>query len=338
MEWYSGIDLHSNNSVVAVMDQEGKPVYQRRLPNDLQRIELALRPYRKELQGVVVESTFNWYWLVDGLMEQGYRMHLANPAAIQQYNGLKHSDDESDALWLAEMLRLGILPEGYIYPKAERGVRDLLRKRAQMVRYCTANLLSLQNTVRRSTGVHIKGAEIRALSQEDVESLVDEQDVAQAIAANLAVVHCLQAQIADLERIVRGRVRLRPAFQLLKTIPGVGEVLGLTIMLETGEIGRFPSVGKYSSYSRCVDSKRLSNNKKKGKGNVKNGNRYLAWAFIEAANHAIRNCDQIKRFHQRKKARTKAVVATKAVAHKLARASYYVMRDQVPFDVSRAFC
>ena len=226
MGWYSGIDLHGNNSVVAVMDEEGKPVYRRRLPNDLRRIELELRPYRSELHGIVVESTFNWYWLVDGLMELGYRMHLANPAAIQQYSGLKYSDDDSDALWLAEMLRLKILPQGYIYPKAERGVRDLLRKRAQMVRHCTANLLSLQNTVRRSTGVRIKGDEIRALGQSEVGSLVGEQDVARAIGANLAVVHCLQAQVVDLESIVRERVKLRPAFRLLKTIPGVGDVLG----------------------------------------------------------------------------------------------------------------
>jgi transposase len=338
MGWYSGIDLHSNNSVVAVMDEEGKPEYRRKLPNDLRQIELALRPFRSELRGVVVESTFNWYWLVDGLMEQGYRVHLANPAAIQQYNGLKHTDDNSDALWLAEMLRLGILPQGYIYPKAERPVRDLLRKRAQMVRQRTQNLLSFQNTVRRSTSVHIDGDDIKKLSVTDVDKLVQEADVARALGANLAVVHCVEAQILDLERIVLGRVKLRPAFRLLKTIPGVGDILGLTIMLETGEISRFPSVGDFSSYCRCVGSEKLSNGKRKGSGNVKNGNRYLAWAFVEAANHAIRHCSQIQRFHQRKKTCTKAVVAVKAVAHKLARASYYILRDQVPFNVNKAFC
>ena len=78
----------------------------------------------------MVESTYNWYWLVDGLMDADYRVHLANPAAIQQYSGLKYSDDHSDARWLGHLLRLGVLPEGYIYPKADRAVRDLLRKRA----------------------------------------------------------------------------------------------------------------------------------------------------------------------------------------------------------------
>src|SRR5438132_5665019 len=104
------------------------------------------------MQGLVVESTYNWYWLVDGLMEADYRVHLANPAAIQQYNGLKYTNDHSDARWLAQLLRLGVLHEGYIYPKAERAVRDLLRKRAHLVRQHTANVLSVQNLMVRNTG------------------------------------------------------------------------------------------------------------------------------------------------------------------------------------------
>ena len=131
MKLYGGIDLHANNSVVVLLDEADHQVYQQRLRNDLPEILGQLAPYQPELAGLVVESTDNWYWLVAGLMEAGYRVHLANPAAMQQYAGLKHTDDHSDARWLAHMLRLGVLPEGYIYPKAERAVRDLLRKRRQ---------------------------------------------------------------------------------------------------------------------------------------------------------------------------------------------------------------
>ena len=106
---------------------------------------------------MVVESTYNWYWLVDGLMDAGYRVHLANPAAMQQYSGLKYTDDYSDARWLAHVLRLGVLPEGYIYPKAARAVRDVLRKRSHLVRQQTANVLSLQNIIVRNTGVRLSG-------------------------------------------------------------------------------------------------------------------------------------------------------------------------------------
>lgn len=133
MKLYGGIDLHSNNSVIALLDEEDRAVYRQRLGNDLGLILSQLAPHQASLEGLVVESTYNWYWLVDGLMEAGYRVHLANTAAIVQYEGLKFSNDDSDACWLAKLLRLGLLPEGYIYPKEERAVRDLLRKRSQLV-------------------------------------------------------------------------------------------------------------------------------------------------------------------------------------------------------------
>ncbi len=125
MELYAGIDLHANNSVVVVIDAEDRVLYQQRLRNELGEILSALAPYQGSLQGIVVESTYNWYWLVDGLMAAGHRVHLANTTASEQYKGLKHTDDQSDARGLAHVLRLGILPEGYIYPQEERAVRDL---------------------------------------------------------------------------------------------------------------------------------------------------------------------------------------------------------------------
>ena len=136
---------------------------------------------------------------------------------------------------------------------------------------------------------------------------------------------------------MKSRIRLRPGFRPLLTVNGIGEILALTIMLETGDIHRFARVGHYASYCRCVGSEKLSNGKKKGKGNTKNGNRYLAWAYMEAANFAVRFSPQIRRYYQRKRAKTNAMVAIKTVAHKLARACYYILRDQVPFNVDKAF-
>jgi transposase len=120
---------------------------------------------------VVVESTYNWYWLVDGFMDAGYRLHLANPAAMQQYNGLKYTDDRSDARWLAHLLRLGVLPEGYIYPKAQRPVRDLLRKRAHLVEQQTAHVLSVHNIILRNTGTRLSTNRIKSVSQAEVDAL-----------------------------------------------------------------------------------------------------------------------------------------------------------------------
>ena len=140
-----------------------------------------------------------------------------------------------------------------------------------------------------------------------------------------------------MERAILAQARLLPEFQALLTVSGIGKILALTIALETGDITRFAKVGDFASYCRCVGSVRLSNGKKKGVGNTKNGNKHLAWAMIEAANFAVRYDPAIKRFYQRKKAQVHGVVAIKSVAHKLARACYHVMREGAPFDVTRAF-
>jgi transposase len=337
MRLYAGIDLHANNSVVVVIDEEDHILYQKRLHNELGVLLQALAPYQDMLQGIAVESTYNWYWLVDGLMAANYRVHLANTTAIEQYRGLKHTDDQSDARWLAHLLRLGILPEGYIYPKAERAARDLLRKRSQLVRQRTANLLSIQNLLTRNTGSPLNGNRIKRLTTEEVAQLCPQAELALAVKSNLAVLQCLEEQIERIEEVVLAQLKLHEGFRSLLTVSGVGQILGMTIMLETGPISRFATVGDFASYCRCVSSQKLSNGKRKGQGNTKNGNKYLAWAFVEAANFAVRYNAQIKRFYQRKQATTNGVVAIKAVAHKLARACYYILRDQVPFEVNKAF-
>jgi transposase len=337
MKLYGAIDLHSTNNVMVVIDEQDQVVYQKRLPNDLPLIAQQLSAYQASLEGIVVESTYNWYWLVDGLMERGHRVHLANTAAIQQYNGLKYTDDHSDARWLAHILRLGVLPQGYIYPKQERAVRDLLRKRSQLVHQRTANLLSIQSQVTRNTGSSISANRIKALAVQEVDELLPNGDLALAVKANLSVMGSADEQIEILEKTVVDRVKLRPQFRFLKTVPGIGPILALTVMLESGEIGRFASVGNYASYCRCVGSQKISNGKRKGSGNTKNGNKYLAWAFVEAANFAIRFSPRIKSFYERKKSKSNAIVAIKAVAHKLCRACYYIMKDQVPFNITKAF-
>jgi transposase len=334
---YGGIDLHANNSVVVVLNEQDQVRYRKRVPNELEQILQGLTPFQAQLQGVVVESTYNWYWLVDGLMEAGYCVHLANPAAMKQYDGLKYTNDDTDARWLAHLLRLGLLPTGYIYPKEERAVRDLLRKRRQLVQQRTANILSIQNLLTRNTGQALRGNQIKQLTPTTVRQLVALPEHALALQVTVAVMQHLTEQITQVEQVVHGRVKLRPAFQSLLTVPGIGRTLALTIMLETGEIGRFPTVGQFASYCRCVGSTKLSNGKRKGQGNTKNGNKYLAWAFVEAAHFAMRYEPQIRQFYQRKQAKTNVFVALKAVAHKLARACYYIMRDAVPFDVTRAF-
>jgi len=337
MKVYAGIDLHSSNNYVGIINEEDQRLYQKRLPNQLEHILEALEPFKESMEGVVVESTYNWYWLVDGLQERGYKMHLANPSAIKQYEGLKHTDDKWDSFWLAHMKRLNILPEGYIYPKEDRPVRDLLRRRLLFVRHRTSHILSLQSAITRNLGYKMSSRDIKQLDESDADTLFEDPFLILAARSSISAIQFLRTRIKEIEKAVKSHVRLKPEFEYLLTMPGIGNILGLTIMLEVGDISRFPTVGRYSSYCRCVKSERVSNNKKKGEGNRKNGNKYLAWAYVEAANFANRFYPEVQSFYNSKKAKKNGVVAIKALSNKLARASYYVMRDQVPYDPRKLF-
>ena len=337
MGHFVGIDLHSNNSYLAVIDTDNNRTFKKKSRNNLSEIIKHLAPFEKQIKGIVVESTYNWYWLVDGLMDKGYKLHLANPSAIKQYEGLKHSDDITDAFHLANLLRLDILPEGYIYPKHERPLRDLLRKRIHLVHHRTALILSFQNLVARNLGSKMNVNTINRINEEDLEDLFEDEYLILSAKASISTIHFLRSRIIHLEKAIHQAVKLRNEYKLLKTAPGIGKTLSLTIMLETGPIERFKKVGNYASYCRCVQSNRFSNSKSKGKGNRKNGNKYLSWAYVEAANLALWNYEYVKRYHQKKTAKTNNVVAIKAIAHKLARACYYIIRDKKEFDPLKAF-
>lgn len=334
---FCGIDLHSNNSFVVISDEADKVLYARRLPNDWGDICAALSPYREQLSGVVVESTFNWYWLVDGLMEAGYPVHLANTTAIKQYDGLKHRGDESDARHLAHLLRLGLLPEGPIMPKPLRAVRDLARKRMQLVQQRTVQILSIETCLAQQTGGRMSSNSVKQLTDADIDAMPIGDAEALGMKANVAAMQALQTQIDGIEKALAAHCRCDAGYRLLNTMSGIGPVLATVILLETGNIERFADVGNYASYCRCVGSIHVSNGKKKGEGNTKNGNRYLAWAYVEAANFAIRYCEAARKFYQRKKSKRNGVVAIKAVAHKLARACFHMLKTGEQFSVERCF-
>ena len=337
MDHYVGIDLHSTNNYIAIIDNDNKRVFKKKTKNDLRLVVQALKPHQEQIKGVVVESTYNWYWLVDGLIEEGYTIHLAHPSAIKQYEGLKHSDDVTDAFHLADLLRLGILRTGYIYPKEERPIRDLLRKRLQLVQQRTLQILSFQNLVARNLGKSMNGNGVKKLSEDDVEHLFHDKHLVVAGKASISTILFLTEKIKQLEKTIHKVAKLKDEYTLLMTVPGIQKILALTIMYETGPIERFRKVGNYASYCRCVGSKRISNEKVKGKGNRRNGNKHLSRAYVEAAHHAMWHYEYVQRYYQKKMVKTNTVVARKPIAHKLARACYYIIRDQTVFDPTRVF-
>ncbi len=337
MKIMTGIDLHGNNAVLGLMDMEGRKILHKRVPCELPKVLDVLEPYREQIDTIAVESTFNWYWLVDGLQENHYKVVLANPAKIDQYDGLKHLDDKSEAYFLAKLLCLEILPTGYIYNKKTRPVRDILRRRMSLVRHRTSLLLSFKGLYTRNTGKTLSLSKVKSIEVEEAKKLFTHSADQLIAEEQVGLIKQFDQTIGRIEEAVLKVVNGLPNYQRLQTIPGIGKILGLTITLETGEIQRFASAGDYASYCRCVKSQRLSNEKQKGRNNAKCGNKYLGWAFIEGANFARRFNPECQQFMDRKKSKTNGVVAIKAMACKLSKAAWHMMAKDIDFDLEKVF-
>lgn len=333
-----GVDLHSNNVVVVVIDDSERWVLKRKFKPHLPSILSALEPYKETIKEIGVEATYNWYWFVDGFEEAGYNMRLAHPPAIENKSGKKRTNDYHDAFNLAHLLRVNNFPDAYIYPKEDRPLRGLLRKRSLLVKTSTQYMVSFINLVNRNMGISISGNQVKKLSNEDVEKMLENEYLVLSGQANISVIKHLRVEIRKLEKAILKEARLKPEFKRLLTLPGIGEVIALTICLEIGTLSRFKDVGNYVSYCRCVDSEQLTNEKKKGEKNRKSGNRYLCWAYVEAANFAKRYCPYAQVYYKHKlKESGNTMLATKALASKIARASYYVLKNDVAYDPEKVF-
>jgi transposase len=329
-----GLDLHGDNVFCTLMDNARRVAFERRLPNDLETIREALEPFRKRIQTLAVESTYNWYWLVDGLSKLKYQVKLANPAKMQENIGLKFANDKTDARFLARQLVNGTLPEGYIYPEETRGIRDVLRRRMRLVHVRTGEWLSLESLVARHTGRAMNVEELTKCNIEEV--LVGQAHALLMAQANFRHIDFLKEEIKGLEKAVMDEFPDLDGYQRLMTVPGIGMVLARTILLETGPIRRFKGPGNYASYCRAVKTEHTTNGKKKGEGNGKSGNKYLAWAYVEAATLSVRYSPELRTWFQRKLIRSgKRVIAVKALANKLCKACFFILRDGVDFDVKR---
>jgi transposase len=262
---------------------------------------------------------------------------LANPAGMEQYNGIKHADDTNDAFFLAELLRLKILPTGHIYDAQLRPMRDLLRRRLTLVHHRTALMLSFKSLYTRTTGQEMTLSQLKEMEIKEAQQLYTHP--ANQLIAGMQIKHIeqLSESINQIEKGVLASARELPFYTKLLSLPGVGKILGMTITMEVGEIQRFADPGNFASYCRTVEAKRTSNDKKKGANNSKCGNKYLAWAFVEAANFAKRYDEQCRKWYDRKAAKTSNVIATKALACKLAKAAWYLMAEETTYDPARMF-
>lgn len=326
---YCGADLHGNNVLLSICDKEGVTQFQRRVKNDLDLLNTTLKPFKDQLVNIGVESTFNWYWFVDGLQELGYPVSLGNPAQMIQYSGIKATDDKSDAAWIAQMLRLNVFPACYIYPKEIRPARDLLRRRMLFSQQHTQVVLSFKSLLERygypsPSSSQLDRMQLKLIDQWELDFHIERQ-----LHYLLRAIHFTRMSMRELEADVLKILQPTQLYTDLQQLPGIGRILASLVALETGDPSRFKSASNYASYCRTVSSNRTSNDKSKGKNNAKNGNPYLAWAFIEAATCSIRASSSIQAWYERKKKRCGlSVKAKKALACKLAKAAWYVMQGE----------
>jgi transposase len=323
--------------MIGVKNQDGRQVAHRKVDCDLKEVSAFLQPYKGQFESLAVESTFNWYWLVDGLRSEGYPIDLANPAKIEQYNGLKNVNDGDDAFHLAELQRLKILPKCYVYDPHLRPVRDLLRRRMTLVGQRTAQLLSFKSLHARTTGQPLDLADAKKMTPEGAVKLYSHPANQLIARIQAELMEAMAEKIHRLEKAVLASAREIPLYERLLTIPGIGRILGMTITMEVGDIRRFKSDGHFASYCRMVGARRWSNGKCKAENNQKCGNKYLSWAFVEAANFARRHCPYCRRWYDRKAAKTSTIIATKALGCKLAKAAWFVMSGQCDYDAKRVF-
>jgi transposase len=341
LELYAAVDLHGDNGYYAVCDENDRPLLSKRLPNNPKMILKELEPYKHRLhRGIAIESTYNWYWLADLLIGNGFEAELVCPQSLDVYRGLKNQNDQSDAFFLAHLQRLNLLPTAMIATPEQRAVRDLLRRRMLLVQQRTTHVLSFQSLIARQTGQSISSNDIKTHDDAALLGRLGKEASKEVLLmgqANLKIWDALTEQIKLLENAAKEKTVLQPEFEKLLTIPGIGLILALVITLETWDINRFKGPGHFCSYCRTVKAERTSNFKKKGKGNSKNGNKYLSWAFVEAAQFARRYSPEAKQWFDRKTAKTNKIIATKALASKLAKCAYYLMKNQEDYNPKKIF-
>ena len=335
--FYAGLDLHTRMMYLCVVNPEGEIVLHRNLKSEPESLKRALGPF---LPDVVLgaECTFSWYWLADYCRQEKIPFVLGHALYMRAIHGGKTKNDKIDSEKIARMLRGGMFPLAYAYPKEMRATRDLLRRRCYFVRRRGELLAHLQNTFSQYNVPSPGMSMFYAVNRADLPACFEQDSVRRGVEADVKVVAALNEQIKSLDRylIQHARVDDPLAYQQLQTIPGVGEVLSLVMLYEIQDVSRFASVGQFISYARLVSCAHESAGKRLGSGGRKIGNAHLKWAFGEAACLMLRDHQEVKRWVDRwEKQYGRRGRALNRLAAELARAVYWMLRRKQPFDLAK---
>ena len=333
---YCGIDLHTRTMYVCILDATGQVLVHQNLPAKPEAFLEVVAPYREDLV-VACECIFTWYWLADLCAREGIRFVLGHALFMKAIHGGKAKNDKIDAHKIAVLLRGGMLPQAYVYPAGMRATRDLLRRRLHLVRKRGQLLAHIQMT-HHTYNLPALGKRIAYPSnREGLAEHFEDRVVRKSIAVDLGLLERYDALLTDLELyLVHQAKQHEPqGFQLLRSIPGIGKVLAMTILYEIHDIRRFERVQEFASYARLVRCAKESAGKKLGTSGAKMGNVHLKWAFSEAAVLFVRHCAEGKRMLARWEKKHGKGKALSILAHKLGRAAYYVLLREKAFDLER---
>lgn len=341
MRFYCGIDLGSRSAQLCIIDETERVHVQRSVPCEL-RVVLGVLERFEPKPEIVVESTFNWYWLVDGLASAGYSVKLAHVLGLAMITAAKVKTDKRDAFTLARLLRVQAIPEAHIYPRAERGTRDVLRRRLSLVRLRAEEYGSIRRMLYRYGVLDHSRRSTALLTEDKLASYFDDAAVKLHARQEIERIRLYSEQINELEAQLLSVARERREFHRLLQLPGVADILALTILYETGPVARFASARHYSSYCRVVPGIGQSSGVIRGRGRQsKQGNPFLKLAFNQAAVHAVRHYPRIRSYFdkqlQRRVGRAGKVVVLNNVAHKLAVATFHMLRDAVDYEEGLLF-
>lgn len=338
--FYCGIDLGARDSHLCVIDDSLSILLQLKVANELPRISNLLLPFKPHLQ-IVVESTFNWYWIVDGLSDLGFDLSLAHTLGLSMITKAKVKTDRRDAFTLAKLLRAAVIPKAYIYPASTRPIRDLLRRRMHIVALRAQEYGSLRQLLLREGILDSSRNQIKLAEDEDLRDWFSHPLVVTSASLQLQRIDLLSSQIQQLEQQILDLTRDKVDYKRLLKISGIGRILALTILYEVGEIGRFQTVRHFSSYCRVVPGVAQSGAVSRRGRSSKQGNSYLKSALSQAAVAAVRSYPAIRRCYERHLKRhrgsARKLVAYNVIAHKLAQAVYFVLKQGADYREEMLF-
>lgn len=333
---YCGIDLHARSLYVCILDRDGTILTHKNINAGPEALLAIIAPYRDDLI-IGVECMFTWYWVADLCRQENIAFTLGHALYMRAIHGGKAKNDKIDSLKIATLMRGGMFPEAYLYPREMRGTRDLMRRRMHMMRKRAELLAHIHNTTSQYNLPEI-GKNLRyAFNRDGIAERFTDASVRKSIELDINLIGFYDQQLSKVEWHILHHARScdPQALMLLRTVPGIGEILSLVILYEIHTIERFPTVQDFASYCRLVKCKRESAGKTYGTGGNKIGNAYLKWAFSEAAVLFLRKNPPAQAWLEKMANKHNKARALTILAHKLGRAVYFMLKRKQVFDAQR---